>query len=375
MTAITSRRALLWTATVPLLSSASSARLLVDPSTLVDGMTRERVENDPDALSFLQANFPEAFEKDEEEEEDDDDEYDDEEDEVVAEKNAAVAAAGVRHEEEEEQKHYPLNIRPLHCYKRDAVGETNSRRSRHLRWHDNMIPGILLGGDPTLGIYSHQKDASKTLIKTEWRVLQRELDRYHRNFESRVYNLTVHVNFNDDSSSTVHRVIPASVQRHPVKETIYCCNFVRYHAGRPIHLPVVYINQEESPSLKRGGFMIPIQRRIECFVEDGAAIPEFLEVESTGLSIKGIVRTDRVLLPDGVRFSDRVLKRGKDYIIGVVQDVGRDLTTDGAAAGADGDATAAAPAAAGEKKAAAGEKKAAAGEKKAPAGQKKKAAA
>jgi hypothetical protein len=60
------------------------------------------VENDSDAMSFLQASFPEAFEEqdEEEEEDDDDDEYDDDDDEVVAEKNAAVAAAGVHHEEE-----------------------------------------------------------------------------------------------------------------------------------------------------------------------------------------------------------------------------------------------------------------------------------
>jgi Ribosomal L25p family len=309
----------------------------VDPSTLVAGMTRERLEKDPDALSYLQANFPEAFES-EYDDNDPNDEYGNaakDDDEKEAEKKSVV------HKSEE---FYPLNIRPLHCYKRDAVEETNSRKSRYLRWHDHMIPGILHGGDPSLGIYSHQKDASKTLIKTEWRVLQRELDRYHRNFESRVYNLTIYDNNNNRDSSTLHHVIPASVQRHPVKETIYCCNFVRYHSGRPIMLPIVYINQEESPSLKRGGFMIPIQRRIECLVEDGVAIPEFLEVESTGLSVKGIVRTDRVILPDGVRFSDRVLKRGRDFIIGVVQDVSRD-STDTAAGDADA-------AAAGEKKAA-----------------------
>ena len=62
------------------------------------------MENDSDAMSFLQASFPEAFEEqdEEEEEEEDDDEYDDDDDddEVVAEKIAAVAAAGVHHEEE-----------------------------------------------------------------------------------------------------------------------------------------------------------------------------------------------------------------------------------------------------------------------------------
>jgi large subunit ribosomal protein L25 len=168
-----------------------------------------------------------------------------------------------------------------------------------------------------LGIFSHQPE-SKTFIKTPWRVLQRELDRYHRGFESRVYDLTVLESPDDDSGGTVHRVIPKNVQRHPVMSSIYCANYCRYHAGRPIKIPLVYINEEESPVLKRDGFIVPIQRSVECFVEDGVPIPEKLELECTGLRYKQVVRRDRVLLPDGVRFSDRVIKKGDLFIIGVV---------------------------------------------------------
>ena len=88
---------------------------------------------------------------------------------------------------------------------------------------------------------------------------------------------------------------------------------------------LTYINEEESPALKRDGFIIPIQRYIECFIEDGADIPEKLELECTGLRYKEVIRLDRIIVPDGVRFSDRVIKRGDDLVVGVVHGSSRDV--------------------------------------------------
>ena len=69
---------------------------------------------------------------------------------------------------------------------------------------------------------------------------------------------------------------------------------------------------------------MPIQRRIECFVDaDAPVIPTALELECTGLQFGSVVRTDRLILPPGVRLSDRVLARGDDYIIAVVDGKGR----------------------------------------------------
>ena len=87
-------------------------------------------------------------------------------------------------------------------------------------------------------------------------------------------------------------------------------NYVRYHPGRPLHLPIVQVNQDESPALKRDGYLLPISRTVDCFVdEDAPNIPQAIEMECTGLQFKEVVRRDRLVLPPGVRFSDRVLKR------------------------------------------------------------------
>ncbi|GAX14276.1 hypothetical protein FisN_1Hh471 [Fistulifera solaris] len=279
-----------------------------DPSVFVQGLTKAKAETDDVTLAYLKANYPIAFQEEEKQQ-----------------ASAPIIKSNDVESKTVSDDSYELNIRPLTCYLRDSEKETGSRSSEWLR-EEKMIPGILYGGDPSLGIRSDQPE-SKFLIKTPWRLLQAELDRYHRSFESRVYDLTVE-DPDDDSSGTVHRVIPQNVQRHPVKETIYCANFCRYHAGRPIRLPLVYVNEEESPALKRDGFIIPIQRYVECFVGEGTPIPERLELECTNLQFKEVIRVDRVILPDNVRLSDRVLKRGDDYILGVVHGKNRGGSSD-----------------------------------------------
>lgn len=263
---------------------------------------------DPDLVEFFEVNFPEAFHEAQ-----------------TGAKDGDRLATSHRKIDKKVESRYPRNIRPMQTYLRDVETEEGSRACRRLRWK-NMIPGTIRGSDPNLGIFSKQPE-SEIYVKTPWAVLQRELDRYHRDFESRVYDITV-LDGPEDTEGTTHRVLPQNLQRHPVNSTIYCANFCRYHPGRPIKFPVSFINTEESPALKRDGFIIPIQRSIECFVEDDVDIPESLDMECSGLQFKDVIRTDRIILPDGVRFSDRVIKRGKEFIVGVMFGSGRGLEED-----------------------------------------------
>eukprot|EP00536_Pseudo-nitzschia_multiseries_P006526 jgi/Psemu1/324375/estExt_fgenesh1_pg.C_1390029 len=215
-----------------------------------------------------------------------------------------------------------LNIRVLKTYLR-SEDEAGSRACRRLR-NSNIIPGVLFGSDPTTSSESKilsTDPSSTTLLKTPWPELQRELDRYHRRFESRVYDLTVlehkEEDDEDESEGTVHRVVPSSVQWHPVQGSIFCANFVRYHPGRPLKIPLRYINEEESPALKRDGFIIPVKKYVPCIVEEGVPIPDSLEVECTGLQLKDIIRMDRVIFPDGVRCIDGLDL--KNFVIGPVR--------------------------------------------------------
>ena len=306
---------------------------------MVANVTAEAMERDPELEAYMKANFPEA---------------------VIPGyrppvpphksklqsfgtgktqiRNTATATAGDDEHADvdapDAPEVYPRNIRPMTTYLRDPETESNSRRARYLR-AVNWIPGLLYGSDPTIGIFSH-KPHSKTFVKTPWNSLARELDRYHRDFDARVYELTVlrddggDDDANDEQQQQQQQrkeqqlamdpllVVPANVQRHPVKSKIYCVNYVRYHPGRPLKLPIAHINTEESPALKRDGYLLPIARRVECWVDDGVDIPEAIELECAGLQFGEVVRMDRLVLPDGVHLTDRVKKRGDDYVVAVV---------------------------------------------------------
>lgn len=285
---------------------SQSYRLLstyADPSRYVEGVTNEDLANDPILAAYFAANFPEE----------------------------EPILTGKQHDEDEVDD--SLNIRPLSCLLRDPVEEEGSRTCRRLR-NDRFIPGLVYGSDPSQNIYSHDA-SSQIFVKTPWTLLQRELDLYHRNFESRVYDLTIYQD-EEDTVGTVHRVLPRDVQRHPVQSTIYCANFLRYFPGRPIKIPIVYVNQEESPAMKRGGFIAPISRHVECVVEDGVAIPERLELECTGLRVKEVVRMERILFPDGVKPSHRV--NLDTFLVGTVfgRRMADEVDEEGAGEGAEG---------------------------------------
>jgi large subunit ribosomal protein L25 len=254
-----------------------------DPSRYVQGVTNEDLANDPVLAAFFQVNFP------------------------------TDEPRLMGQQQGEEKVDESLNIRTLSCLLRDPKHEEGSRTCQRLR-SERFIPGLLYGGDPTLGIYSHDA-SSQIFIKTPWTLLQRELDLYHRNFECRVYDLTVYED-EEDTEGTVHRVLPRDVQRHPVQSTVFCANFLRYFPGRPIKIPIVYVNEEESPALKRGGFLAPISRHVECIVQDGVPIPEKLELECTGLRVKDVVRMERIVFPDGVKPSKNV--NMDQFLVGTV---------------------------------------------------------
>jgi len=304
-------------------SSPSLNNKLEDPGKLVAGLTVEDVEANPEISDFLRSNFGDDTNGDE-------DitsgipipadvlrEFGIEDDDVTTPDKKygdPRVDAGLGNAEQES-----LNIRVLKTYLRTEDGSNSCRSLRN----NSMIPGILFGSDPTSKILS-SNSSSKVLLKTPWPELQRELDRYHRQFESRVYDLIVFEN-ESDTEGTVHRVVPSSVQRHPVQGSIYCANFLRYHAGRPLKVPLIYVNKEESPALKRDGYVIPVKRHVDCLVEEGVPIPNALEVECTGLQVKDVIRMDRLVFPDGVKPIDSLDLN--NFVIGPVRG-GRSAATD-----------------------------------------------
>jgi len=268
-----------------------------NPNLLMQGLTPEKIEQDKNLRDFLAANY---LEKDQP---------------VTIKEEVVVETSGLSEEEEKVQAlRKSLNIRSLSTYSRDTEAEGGSRRAVELR-DQRLIPGMIYGGDPFQGIdgwdYEHRIG-----VKTPWPNIQREIDlgsMWH--LESKVYDLEVR-DIESEEVIGVHRVIPRDVNWHPVLNEPYCVNYLRYHPRRPIQIPIRYINEEESAALKRGCFIVPVNKFIEVVVEEGAPIPEFIDLDCAGIEYKDVLRLERLIFPDGVRVSKNVKK---SYLVGPVQ--------------------------------------------------------
>jgi large subunit ribosomal protein L25 len=96
-------------------------------------------------------------------------------------------------------------------------------------------------------------------------------------------------------------VIPREVQVDPVTDRPIHADFQRLIPGARIRIfiPVHFNNHLESPGLKRGGVLNVVRHEIEfsCLSE---AIPQFIEVDLTGVDIGDSIHISSVKLPDGL---------------------------------------------------------------------------
>jgi large subunit ribosomal protein L25 len=113
-------------------------------------------------------------------------------------------------------------------------------------------------------------------------------------FFSRLYNLTM--------GGDKIQVLPREVQRHPVSDALVHVDFLRLTGDSTIHVDVAvtFVNDEDSPGLKRGGVLNVVRRVVELICR-ADAIPEQLEVDLDGLNIGDSVHISAIDLPEGAR--------------------------------------------------------------------------
>jgi large subunit ribosomal protein L25 len=111
-------------------------------------------------------------------------------------------------------------------------------------------------------------------------------------FFSRLYSLAL--------DGKTLRVLPREVQTHPVSDTPMHVDFLQLAAGARINVEVAvrFINDEESPGLRRGGVINVVRHTVEleCNVD---AIPESLVIDLDGLEIGDSVHISAIALPEG----------------------------------------------------------------------------
>jgi large subunit ribosomal protein L25 len=159
---------------------------------------------------------------------------------------------------------------------RDRVGKGSSRAARR----NGRVPAVVYGlGKPPVAVTLPLNEVLKEQKKGR--------------LSGHLYNLEV--------EGKSERVIPRDVQLDVVTDFPIHIDFLRLtkDARVEVLVPVHFLNEEKSPGLKRGGVLNIVRHdvELECPAE---AIPEFIEVDLTGLDIGDNIHISNVKLPEGV---------------------------------------------------------------------------
>lgn len=164
----------------------------------------------------------------------------------------------------------------LKAWDRQRTGTGGARQVRR----EGRVPGI---------IYGDKKDPENIALETKEIALQLKTG----HFQSTIFMLDV------DGKKT--RVIPRGVQLDPVRDFPIHVDFMRLgkDALVVVKVPVHFLNEADSPGLKRGGVLNVVRHDIpvRCPAD---TIPGFFEVDLTGKEIGDSIHISSLTLPEGV---------------------------------------------------------------------------
>ena len=97
------------------------------------------------------------------------------------------------------------------------------------------------------------------------------------------------------------QVLPKDYQADPVRDFITHVDFLRIGKGSRVvvEIPVHFMNEDDSPGLKRGGVLNIVRHEVEVDCP-ATAIPDAFEIDLTGLDIGDSIHISHVTLPEGV---------------------------------------------------------------------------
>ena len=174
--------------------------------------------------------------------------------------------------------------------KRDnsSTGITNKLRA------EGFIPAILYGGKAANEKISIAKKDVKNFIKSE-------------SFLSTVFEIEL--------NGKKEKVLPRDIAYHVTSNEPIHLDLMRIVSGTKIviEIPVKFINNNDSPGLKRGGVLNIVRRKVElrCPADN---IPEDITIDLSGTDIGTSIKISSVKLPENVIpvISDR------DFVIATV---------------------------------------------------------
>ena len=104
-----------------------------------------------------------------------------------------------------------------------------------------------------------------------------------------------------DLGSEKVRVLPRDYQINPLDERPMHVDFMRVAPGAKvtIEVPVQFINESQSPGIRRGGVLNVVRHRIEV-IAPVDSIPERIVADLTGLDITDSLHISAIAMPEGI---------------------------------------------------------------------------
>ncbi|MEO1489597.1 MAG: 50S ribosomal protein L25/general stress protein Ctc [Pseudomonadota bacterium] len=163
----------------------------------------------------------------------------------------------------------------LPAERRERAGKGASRALRR----EGRIPAVIYGGkeEPT-AIHLEEKELVKQLNTGQ--------------FMNSIVKIEV-------DGKTV-RTLPKDVALHPVTDRPTHADFLRLSrdAKVDVSVPVVFVNEEGSPGLKKGGVLNIVRHELELVCE-ADKIPAEIEIDVTGRDVGDSIHISEVTLPAG----------------------------------------------------------------------------
>ncbi len=200
-----------------------------------------------------------------------------------------------------------------------STGLTGSRKSRELR-SQNLVPGVLYGVDD-------DRNVLKTMVTIDSKLLMKEIETRGSSFENTVYELTME----GENGNTKHLVTPRQTQFSSCK--LLACfvdpqmiillavtgkplsvNFLRYIPGNRLRIPIDFVNADQSLDLRRGCYIVRVNKSIECVCDD--EVPQSVTLDLSSAQKGDVFRLNALKLPPKVRPAKTV---APDFVVCVVK--------------------------------------------------------
>ena len=138
-------------------------------------------------------------------------------------------------------------------------------------------------------VYGHGEDTR--LLSVDAHELELLFNRVH--WENTIVELTI------AGERAPVRTLVREVQSHAYKPLVVHVDFQQIHAGEMVHVSVPIRLSGNAPGLKSGGVMMQTETdlAIRCTPDN---IPEFIEVDVSGLEIGDAIHLRDITLPKGV---------------------------------------------------------------------------